>query len=185
MTDYEPLNPLAQLATSKVEVPYATLQKMQEIIQQQTVEIGQLRAEIERAQRGAEGSATHALGEAFDRAFLITRFAVANLPPEQNPSWPHVELRWLAEHIETLPGKKGAQDLAITLTEFARRARKYAEAFADGRLKELVQEENLARNSGSVLSGFAVPHQGMHGQPPEGDGIDTVEAVGTAAEQQP
>lgn len=82
-------------------------------------------------------------------ALCVIQFSVANLHPLTVRGWPHEDLADLAERLSGfLPGKSDRHfppELASTLAEFARLAKKWEDARARGEEQELLAEENAGR----------------------------------------
>ena len=96
-------------------------------------------------ERGDPGGRVDVLAKALGVTMEIVQFAVGNLHPLTVRGWPYSALYRLAFAIrEGLPSCSYSTDLAHTFERFGEECRKWEEARAEGREKELLAEENAA-----------------------------------------
>jgi hypothetical protein len=152
-----------------VRMPAARWMGLKQTLADRDAEIVRLRAALREAQLAdvppelAERiglAKTKGLGEALDAAITIVGFAVGNLHPLTVRGWPWHKLDRLAQM--GLGGELAAgvleSGVAMTWDSFAREARKWEEARAQGREQALLAEENATRApTADSLAAYGIP----------------------------
>lgn len=141
---------------AKISLPAVRWMRMRENLAKAHATIADLEARLRRAEladlpadvakeRGLERA--QILGEALESAITIVGFAVGNLHPLTVRGWPWHRLDHLAQMVlgGRMPTEVIEHGLAMTWETFAREARKWEEARAEGREQQLLAEENASR----------------------------------------
>lgn len=151
-----PNDELPEQDDAKISMPAVRWMRMRENLAKAHATIADLEARLRRAEladvpadvaaeRGLERAKL--LGEALEAAIVIVGFAVGNLHPLTVRGWPWHRLDHLAQMVISgrLPAEVIERGLAMTWETFAREARKWEEARAEGREQQLLAEENASR----------------------------------------
>lgn len=132
------------LDQSPVSITLGDLHELTSARDRNELRVTELEAEIDRLKLEGVGDAAAELSMAFNHAYEIVRFAVANLDPLAVRGWPHKDLLELGKLIPELAGvSPDIRECAPDLRDFARRAAEWEGARDAG----VEQEKHAAENA--------------------------------------
>lgn len=132
--------------TVQVTISVDEYNAMRDRIKELEGEREKLIRDAEDARLGPTDDIARKMHQLFGQAFLIVKFAVANLPVLAVRGWPYAALREIAKALPTLPMiDETDREISTDLQLFAREAETWEGHRALGIEKQVLQQENLAR----------------------------------------
>lgn len=134
--------------TAQVTITVDDYNTMRDRIATLEAEREKLIKDAEDARLGPTDDIARKMHQLFGQAFLIVKFAVANLPVLAVRGWPYAALREIAKALPTLPMiDEMDREISMDLQLFAREAETWEGHRALGVERQVLQQENLARQA--------------------------------------